>query len=184
MKIPAPGIHPSQRFNDPFTSIRSRVFGPYGAGFSLIEVTLALSIAAIGFVVLLGLLPQGLEMARQASETSVVSKINRLMASELHATPWDRLPPGGFSEKRYFDDHGVETTANDAFGIYVASFYTPEPTLDVTVPCGDAVSTEREAYLRRVKICIAVNPTSDFEFSESIPSKISTQTVLLANLGN
>jgi uncharacterized protein (TIGR02598 family) len=36
-------------------------------GFSLVEVTLAVAIAALAMITLLGLLPQGLEMSRKSA---------------------------------------------------------------------------------------------------------------------
>ncbi|OYW26293.1 MAG: hypothetical protein B7Z47_07745 [Chthoniobacter sp. 12-60-6] len=56
------------------------------AGFSLVEVALAVAIAALAIITLLGLLPQGLEMARKTSlmvsDSNILQQITHDMGSE------------------------------------------------------------------------------------------------------
>src|SRR4051812_25122874 len=61
------------------------------AGFSLVEVALAIGIVAFAFVALLGLIPTGLNTFRQAidkkNETAIVQDLN----SMVQVTPWDKI---------------------------------------------------------------------------------------------
>jgi Tfp pilus assembly protein PilV len=56
-------------------------------GFSLVEVTLALGVAAFCMVTLLGLLPVGLNSNQAAIEQTVAAGIAGSIASDLRATP-------------------------------------------------------------------------------------------------
>jgi len=57
----------------------------YSAGFSLIEVTLALGIAAFCLLSVFGLLPLGLSNTQNASEQTIVSGIATAISSDLHS---------------------------------------------------------------------------------------------------
>jgi uncharacterized protein (TIGR02598 family) len=93
------------------------------AGFSLVEVTLAIGIIAFAFVGLFALLPAGLTTFRQAMDTSVGAQIAQRIAGELQETDYATLlknctPPltnfldsdeqVGLLPRRYFDDQGNE----------------------------------------------------------------------------
>lgn len=104
-------------------TLRSR--HPASAAFSLIEVVLAIGVIAFGFVSILGLLPTGLQLFREAVETSVSSQIAQRVINDAQQTDFkvltdeDNLPAsldtftfqgpavavGAF---RYFDDQGNE----------------------------------------------------------------------------
>ena len=85
-------------------------------GFSLIEVTIATGIAAFGIITLLGLLPSGMNMFRDAMNVTVSSQIAQRLIKEALQTDYDTLvgtatPTPGVpitKETRYFNDEGVE----------------------------------------------------------------------------
>jgi type II secretory pathway pseudopilin PulG len=56
-------------------------------GFSLIEVTIALGIAAFCLITVFGLLPIGLDSSQNAAEQTVVSGIATAVSADLHSTP-------------------------------------------------------------------------------------------------
>ncbi len=62
-------------------------------GFSLVEVTLSLGIAAFCLVALFGLLPVGLNTSQSASHQTGANGILSAVISDLRATP-STLPPG------------------------------------------------------------------------------------------
>jgi type II secretory pathway pseudopilin PulG len=66
------------------------------AGFSLVEVTLALGVAALCLLVLMGLLPTGLKTqqssAQQTTANQIISQISSFLRSDV------RLPPGQTSK--------------------------------------------------------------------------------------
>jgi uncharacterized protein (TIGR02598 family) len=57
------------------------------AGFSLIEVTIALGIAAFCLITVFGLLPIGLDSSQNAAEQTTVSGIATAISADLHSTP-------------------------------------------------------------------------------------------------
>ncbi len=92
-------------------------------GFSLVEVTIAIGIIAFAFVALMGLLPTGLGIFKQAMDTSVGAQIAQRVAGELQETDYFTLLKScdpdlttfqdadtqyGVLPRRYFDDQGSE----------------------------------------------------------------------------
>lgn len=164
------------------------------AAFSLVEVTIAVAIAALGFITLLGLLPQGINMARDTAEMSVGAKIIQKLSGELQSTPWDRITWNGYGTLRYFTSEGTEIIASDSTAeedlatalSFVASVYVPEQPLDVILPAGSSggSSGTAEAWLRRVKICVATSSDPAFDFATASPQRITTASALIARMGD
>lgn len=163
------------------------------AGFSLVEVTIAVAIAAMGFITLLGLLPQGITMARDSAEMSVGSKIIQKLSGEMQSMSWDRVTWQGYGPLRYFTSEGMEITPSGAAGeqdlaaslTYVASIYIPDKPLDVVLPAGTSSSSSAaaESYLRRVKICVATSADPAFDFSAASPLRVTSAYALVAQMG-
>lgn len=166
----------------------------HAAAFSLVEVTIAVAIAALGFITLLGLLPQSITMARNSAEMSVGSKIIQKLSGEMQSISWDRITWQGYSPLRYFTSEGTELTAADsadqeelALSIaYVASVYVPEQPLDVILPAGSSggSSTKAETWLRRVKICVATSNNTSFDFAAASPLRVTSAYALVAKMGD
>jgi uncharacterized protein (TIGR02598 family) len=108
-------------------SAQSRLGQPVGlrrAGFSLVEVTLAIGVVAFAFVALFALLPGGMTTFRRTIELGVCSQIAQQVISDLQQTEFARLvgsgtvvsnggqsfrwPAMGDSRLRYFDEAGNE----------------------------------------------------------------------------
>ncbi|MBN8419028.1 MAG: Verru_Chthon cassette protein B [Verrucomicrobia bacterium] len=163
------------------------------AAFSLVEVTIAVAIAALGFITLLGLLPQGINMARNSAEMSVGSKIMQKLSGEMQSMDWTRITWTGYGPLRYFTNEGREMTPADtsqddltASLAFVASVYVPQKPLDMYLPAGTGGSggSTPEAYLRRVKICIATSANPSFSFESASPLRISSAYALIAKMGD
>jgi len=146
-------------------------------GFSLAEVTIALAIAAGGFVSLLGLLPQGLEMSRRTAEMAAETRIIDRISGELMSTPWSELSWSGYgteeSARRYFDDQGIEidmTSPNAKLTLsYVASIYLPPSSsddMDVKLPSTETSAQEGQRYLRKVIVAVAATVNDDYSFPD------------------
>lgn len=58
-------------------------------GFSLIEVTIAMAIAAVAVLTLLGLVPQGMDTMRAAGDEAIQGRIHQQILSELQMTPFE-----------------------------------------------------------------------------------------------
>jgi uncharacterized protein (TIGR02598 family) len=82
------------------------------AGFSLVEVTLAVGIIAFAFVALFGLVPTGLSTFRRAMDTSVAAQIAQRVIGDAQQTDFDALIATRSPVPRYFDDQGTEITGS------------------------------------------------------------------------
>ena len=161
--------------------VRARRFA---AGFSLVEVVLAVGIMALGVVTILGLLPHGLEMSRKTANEMAEARIIEHIVGEMQSTDWLALNTYG-QQLRYFDDQGLElpnlNTAEARFALnYVVRVEVPP--LDVRLPTNRA-STAVDQNLRRVSIRIVAAPLPDFNFNSpppGVPVKAFTQ--LIANM--
>lgn len=83
------------------------------AGFSLIEVTLALGIIAFAFLAVFGLLPVGLDTFRRSMDRTEAAQIAQRLVAEAQQTPFDNVP-SLFGKLYYFDSEGERLTAADA----------------------------------------------------------------------
>lgn len=58
-------------------------------GFSLIEVTIAMAIASVALVTLLGLIPQGMNTMREAGDRAIMGRIHQQLLNEIQLTPFE-----------------------------------------------------------------------------------------------
>lgn len=126
------------------------------AGFSLVEVTLAVAIAALAIITLLGLLPQGLDMARKTSLMINDSNILEQLTHDMENASFDLLP--NQTVKKYYNDQGREV-AQDATDLsYVVEI---EPQQVVALPKAEMT----QPYMKRMVIKIAVTSSPAFVFA-------------------
>lgn len=83
-------------------------------GFSLVEVTIAMAIASVALVTLMGLLPQGLSTMREAGDEAIMARIHQQVLNELQVADFDALNTYQGMEI-YFDAQGEEI-GNDKEG--------------------------------------------------------------------
>lgn len=171
------------------TPKKPRTFRP--SGFSLVEVTIAVAIAALGFVTLLGLLPTGLNMARETSQMSTGARIIQKLSGEMQSVAWEDITWKGYSPLRYFTSEGTELTASDSTDpdqlalqlAYVASVQIPDQPLDVVLPGSVGGNQSTAQYLRRVRICVASSNDPAFDFASASPMRVTAATALIARMG-
>lgn len=60
-------------------------------GFSLIEVTIAMAIASVALVTLMGLIPQGMDTMREAGDQAIMGRIHQQVMSELQMADFEAL---------------------------------------------------------------------------------------------
>lgn len=58
-------------------------------GFSLVEVTIAMAIAAVALVTLLGMIPQGMNTMIEATDQAIEGRIQQQVLNEIQLTPFD-----------------------------------------------------------------------------------------------
>ncbi|MDF1861898.1 MAG: Verru_Chthon cassette protein B [Verrucomicrobiales bacterium] len=106
--------------------------------FSLVEVTLAMAIAAVALVSIIGMLPQGMKTMRDAGDRAIQARIHQQLLGELQMTPFGssgNSPLEDYDELEiYYDAQGEEIgdSSNNAVvkgsfeHIYTARVAVPE----------------------------------------------------------
>jgi uncharacterized protein (TIGR02598 family) len=144
--------------NTPFAV--SRLRRPRGKrGFSLVEVTIALGVAAFALVAIFGMLPTGLNLFRSSMDTSIKSQIAQQITSEFNQTDFSKLldgsatPPESF---RYFAEDGQEldTQADSIYTAKVNVKINPDMPRDG----GTTDGLQKNPTLVRVQIMVARDP--------------------------
>jgi len=180
------------------------------AGFSLVEVVLAVGIMALGVVTILGLLPHGMEMSRKTANEQAETRIVDQMVGELQASDWDTMGgvvavTSGNGVIRLFDDQGMEITGSSAdiaeSLTYVARVSvqfpnekgagTPRASGVIYIPAvgaGMPMSSNKGAvlnnYIRRVRIEVATSPDPAFNFDNPPPAiAVKSFSQLVAKTG-
>jgi len=157
-------------------------------GFSLPEVTMAVGIASMAIVLLLGLIPSGLSSIRDASVTLSETRIFQQVIGEIQGSNWGvtsagagggpmtySLLPNYNQAKRYFDDQGTPLGDQDANSLrlgYVARISLNANSAGVAVP-GGVISPNMVA----VTVDIAAVPDPQFSFDGTVPFKSRTFVV-------
>ena len=81
-------------------------------GFSLIEVTIAMAIASVALVTLMGLIPQGMNTMKEAGDQAIMGRIHQQVMSELQMADFDALETafkdGGKPMEIFYDGQGEE----------------------------------------------------------------------------
>jgi len=83
-------------------------------GFSLIEVVLAMAIASVAIITLVGIIPQGMETMRAAGDQAIEARIHQQIMSELQMASFDRLDT--FHHMEIFYDSQGEELGDDKSG--------------------------------------------------------------------
>lgn len=99
--------------------------------FSLIEVTIAMAIAAVALVTLLGLIPQGMNTMREAGDEAIIARIHQQILNELQMADFDAID--SFNQMRFFyDGQGEElgtTSRNSGVEGSLQHIYTARATI-------------------------------------------------------
>lgn len=141
-----------------FSAMRIPTSKRLSSAFSLVEVTLAVAIAALAIITLLGLLPQGLDMARKTAVLTSNTNILEQLIRDLENTQWAAFPSDRV--KKYFNDQGREVTSGAKDISYVAEL---DFTQGAALPRGEI----SQPFLRRVIIRVAASGSADFVFGET-----------------
>jgi uncharacterized protein (TIGR02598 family) len=146
--------------------------------FSLPETSMAVAIAALGIISLMGLMPQGLETSRKTGNLTAESRIMQSIVSDLESSDWTLLS-GVDNSTRTFDEQGVRlSSADTAQTAYIAKInFGPS-----YVPGSITTTGTGEPYMQRliVKIASSNNPAYNFPSSDS--GRYKTTSFLLTKI--
>lgn len=114
-------------------------------GFSLVEVTLAMAVMAIGLIAILGLIPQGVTSSRDAADNTTAATMVQDLFSTIRASPFITVDLSGFGTlpagstynlqilnppvTTYFDQAGFNPTTTADYYFRVVLSFRPHPTL-------------------------------------------------------
>lgn len=175
----------------------------YQNGFSLVEVALAVAIAALGIITCLGLLPEGLEMSRRTNQMAINSNILEQIIRDIeNAQGWRTIknsyaPPGGFPSsgapatrkelRKIYDYQGTPLADdnNDVFPAFVVEVSNDQPCAlpgvrNVPPELPSGAGGGDQPYLARLVIKIANSPDRDFVFGNAPPGSFQTYHHIVA----
>jgi len=146
------------------------------AGFSLVEVTIAMGVIAFAFISVFGLIPTGLNAFHQAIDTSIGSQIAQKVINDAEQTDFSTLTdstnlpvtlPANYSFQgpavngpaiRYFDEQGDELLSSQVSrAVYQVRTRITPATVTPYFATGQS-STATDVDLATVTIQIASNP--------------------------
>ena len=148
---------------------------PLPAGFSLMEVTIALAIVAIACIPLIGMLPAGLKTMRDGRREVIEAEITRLLTNELSMSSWKETNNLEDFENhdRYFDVDGVPLD-DERRAAFTARIVVGEGT---TLPG----APEPNAFLKQVEIRVTDKPAG-LERRFTDPDFHRVHSVLIAKM--
>lgn len=147
--------------------------------FSLIEVAMAMGIVAFAFTALMGMLPVGLGLFRDATDTSVATRIVQKVSGDLQQADFNSIASAD-GNVIYFDEQGtVVSSVNGAIYWARVSIFS-----GAQLPGNSQVSN---GDLARVVIQVAHNPAakqptsgSDGTWQEQAGIKLIKRSLFLA----
>lgn len=157
-------------------NITTRRFPPHAPGFSLVEVALAVAIAALGIITCLGLLPEGLEMSRRTVQLAINSNILEQIIRDAENASWPVLKPahglpssypmqtdgggaGGQALRMLYDSQGSKIEADSGQVSFVA-----EVGFSGTCVLPGNPASANEPFLARLVIRVANSQDPEFKF--------------------
>lgn len=161
---------------------RQRIATKMIKGFSLVEVALALAIAAFGILTVVSLMPASFNNVKSAGNAVTSSRIFQQMLGELQSMDWgtysagqpgwsklNNLQAGQPTSRRFFDIEGTRIPEGDddidRKLVYVAEFYFPPVGVQVTGGVAAATGDVRRD-MRHVVIRLMESPNPDYIFKE------------------
>jgi uncharacterized protein (TIGR02598 family) len=150
-----------------------RRFDTNRSAFSLVEVTLALGVAAFSLLVILGMLPVSLKTNQSSSRQTTANSIISQVAADLRAAA--RLPPGQVSKQ--FSLHPHNGGPWDPTPDYLYFDYNGQP-------IGTNQSTAPSNALYRVTVTYRLPPTDTTSLADIRASWPASQSDLTKVAGS
>jgi uncharacterized protein (TIGR02598 family) len=143
------------------------------AGFTLVEVMIAIGVLACAVLPLVGLLPHGAETLRVAIRQNAEAHIQQEILGRLSTTDWDQTQGlTDFDQTTwYFNDHGAPVT-NASAALYTVCLEVSDSTLPGAVASN--------YYLRTVVLKVTDRPAAARPFED--PAKFRRYVATLAKM--
>ena len=156
---------------------QSRPRRRFGRGFSLMEVTIAVSIIAVTCIPLIGMLPAGMKTMRDGQREAISAEIIRALTNELSMSNWSDTNDlqdweDGF---RYFASEGIALEDKDG-AVFTAKIDVGKET---TLPG----APERNEFLQTVTIKVTPKPEVVKDRFDN-PKFHRTYSMLIARMDN
>jgi uncharacterized protein (TIGR02598 family) len=133
-------------------------------GFSLVEVTLAVAIAAVAMITFLGLLPMGLETSRKTSTRIANANMLEQVVQNLDGLLWGanngNVPSAGYKQRLYFNEEGTQVPSGSADMTYLVE-------VEYRGPANLDKDAGVQSFLQRALIRIANTNSAGFQFPSS-----------------
>jgi len=133
-------------------------------GFSLVEVTLAVAIAAVAMITFLGLLPMGLETSRKTSTRIANANMLEQVVQNLDGLLWGtnngNLPSPGTKQRIYFNEEGTQVPSGSPDMTYLVE-------VEYRGPAYLDKDSGSQSFLQRALIRIANTNSAGFQFPTS-----------------
>ena len=142
-------------------------------GFSLVEVTLAVAIAAVAMITFLGLLPMGLETSRKTSTRIANANMLEQVVQNLDGLLWGanngNVPSLGSKQRIYFNEEGTQVPSGSTDMTYLVE-------VEYRGPANLDKNSGAQSFLQRALIRIANTNSSGFQFPSSSGGTSGTMT--------
>jgi uncharacterized protein (TIGR02598 family) len=98
------------------------------SGFSLIEIVIALAVMAIGLIAIVGLIPQGVQSARDAADNTLAATIVQDDLNNLRSTALTTWPPLAALQNICYDAAGTNVVSCGTASSYFRETLNPVTT--------------------------------------------------------
>jgi uncharacterized protein (TIGR02598 family) len=150
-------------------------------GFSLVETVIAIGIMALAVTALLGLLPHGIEMTRQAGNESAYARILNTVRTEVGRVDFASMSALE-NQRLIFDEQGIRLPKGASGSAAQLVAYVAE--VDFNGPRNVAVvltsGAAAEPALHNFVVRIAATPLPDFNFQSTLVSGYRSYPLLMA----
>lgn len=154
-------------------------------GFTMIEVALAIGMAAVILVSVFALTPMGNNSLRNARNRESEAAILQVLTGHFQMRPWDevrRLEQRGDDEIFFFNGDGYQMEADGDNRIYTARVSVLDAP-QLPGMAGHAAGGGRDTYSRRLKILIDSRPLPEAELFQD-EKFYQDYTILIVNTGD
>ena len=127
--------------------------------FTLVETVLALGIVSTVMIALVGLMPAGMNIVRQAGEQTVGAQVAQKLIGEIQLAEFDDVEQLASKGVRFFDDMGTEMDADGVTRFYRA-------VIEVSPQRPALPGMKASDHLKMLVVKVSGSPKEDIDFSD------------------